>query len=140
MSAVITGSPARSRTAGQRVARPLWLVLAVFWTAFAILEGVNHGGAGWGAALAGLIAPDLTFLIGARGAAALERGRLSPAAVPYYNLMHRMTVPLVIAVLYSVGPWHLPALFAALCGWMAHIAWDRVFGFGLRDREGWQRG
>lgn len=114
-------------TARRRTTRALWLVLALFWSAFAILEGLNHGLAGWAGVLIGLVAPALIMLIGA--------GRL-----PLYNTVHRMVIPLTISVLYAIGPWNLPPLFAALCGWMAYIAWHRVFGFGLRNRDGWRRG
>jgi hypothetical protein len=141
MSTPITGNTAgRSSTVRWRTTRALWLVPALFWTAFAILEGLNHGPAGWAGALLGLAAPDLTMLIGADRSAGQRRAGLAPRAVPFYNTVHRMVVPLALMVLYVIGPWHPPALFAALCGWMAHIAWDRVFGFGLRHRDGWRRG
>jgi hypothetical protein len=141
MSTPITVDPVgRSGIARRRATRALWLVLALFWTAFATLEGLNHGPAGWAGGLIGLVAPDLTMLIGAGKSAGREQGRFAPNAVPFYNTVHRMVVPLAIVVLYTIGPWHLPALFAALCGWMAHIAWHRVFGFGLRNRDGWRRG
>lgn len=140
MGTLISESPGRFGSVTAAAARSLWLVLALFWTAFATLEGVHHGAPAWGAVVAGLVVPDLAMLIGARSAAALERGRLAPAAVPYDNLTHRMTIPLVITVLYTVSPWEVPALFAALCGWMAHIAWERSLGYAMRHREGWQRG
>jgi hypothetical protein len=130
----------RSATASRRTTRALWLVLALFWTAFAMLEGLNHGLAGWAGVLIGLVAPALIMLIGAGRSAGLERGRIARKAVPLYNTVHRMVIPLAISVLYAIGPWDLPPLFAALCGWMAYIAWHRVLGFGLRNRDGWQRG
>jgi hypothetical protein len=139
-TAITVDSFGRSGNARRRTTRALWLVLALFWTAFAILEGLNHGLAGWAGVLIGLVVPVLSMFIGAGRSAGLEQGRIAPNAVPLYNTLHRMVVPLAISVLYAIGPWHLPALFAALCGWMAHIAWQRVFGFGLRNRDGWRRG
>lgn len=120
--------------------RTAWGANALFWTAFAVLEGVNHG---WLAALlavAFFIAPDLTFLAGIRDAHTVERGQLPARAVPYYNAAHRALVPLAFMVLYTVTPpiqW--APLFAGLCGWMAHISFDRALGYGLRTKDGFQR-
>ncbi|MFE0171856.1 DUF4260 family protein [Streptomyces sp. NPDC059002] len=120
--------------------RAAWFVNALFWTAFAVLEGVNHG---W---LAGLlagfffIAPDLTFLVGLRDAPRMARGQLLPRAVPYYNTAHRALVPVALMALYTFTPVVWAPAFAALCGWLAHISYDRAFGYGLRTKEGFQRG
>lgn len=132
--------PTISSSAARWVVRGLWLLLALFWTAFVVLEGWNHGVGAGVAGFAGLIWPDLAMLVGMKESGTLERGRLSPRAVPYYNALHRMSVPLLIAVAYPFSPWDVPAFFALLCGWMAHIAFDRAAGYGLRDRNGWQRG
>lgn len=121
------------------VARGAWAGSALFWSAFGVLEGVNHGWFAGLAALFGLLAPDLTMLVGVREAAATAHGQLPPKAVPYYNALHRATVPLALVVAYSFGPLDAPALFAALCGWLAHISYDRAFGYGLRTKEGFQR-
>jgi len=124
--------PARQVT--KRVA---WAALAAFLLAFIVLEVINHGGSALAAALLFLIAPDLPMFI---DASAAGDGKLSPKAVPYYNLMHRPWIPLAVLVVYSVGglgDW-VP-LFTAGLGWLAHIALDRAFGYGLRERDGSRR-
>lgn len=115
--------------------RAAWAALAVFLLAFIVLEVVNHGGWALAAALLFLIVPDLTLGIGAGG-----NGKLSPKAVPYYNFAHRPWIPLAVLVCYSVGAlgdW-VP-LFTAALGWLAHVALDRAFGYGLRERDGSRR-
>jgi len=130
MSIVLT--PARH--VARRVA---WAALAVFLLAFLVLEVINHGGPALVAALLFLIAPDLTMLIGAGSAG---HGKLSPKAVPFYNAAHRPWLPLAVLVVYSaggLGDW-VP-LFTAGLGWLAHIAVDRAFGYGPRERDGSRR-
>ncbi|WP_327666856.1 DUF4260 domain-containing protein [Streptomyces sp. NBC_00485] len=129
------------RSARSLLRRTAWLANALFWSAFAILEAVNHGWLAGGLALVFFVLPDLTFLVALDEAPRMAKGQLAPRAVPYYNAMHRALVPLALAVAYSVQPvfaW-APA-FAALCGWLAHISYDRAFGYGLRTKEGFQRG
>lgn len=123
-----------TRQVAKRVA---WAALAAFLLAFIVLEVINHGGSALVAALLFLIAPDLPMFIGASAAGG---GKLSPKAVPYYNVMHRPWIPLAVLVAYSVGglgDW-VP-LFTAGLGWLAHIALDRAFGYGLRERDGSRR-
>ncbi|MFJ6660810.1 DUF4260 family protein [Streptomyces sp. NPDC091377] len=134
--AVRTASPSLSAPR-----RALWLALALFWTAFAVLEGINHG---WPAVLMAAlfaVAPDLTMLISVREVPKLAKGQLPPRAVPSYNLAHRAVIPFSLAVLYSfTAPKEWAPLFAALCAWLAHISYDRAFGYGLRTKDGFQRG
>jgi hypothetical protein len=123
--------------ARQIVKRVAWAALAVFLLAFVVLEVINHGGPALVAALLLLVAPDLTMVIGAGTAG---DGKLSPKAVPYYNAVHRPWIPLAVLIGYSVGglgDW-VP-LFTAGLGWLAHIALDRAFGYGLRERDGSRR-
>jgi hypothetical protein len=123
--------------ARQIVKRVAWAALAVFLLAFVVLEVINHGGPALVAALLLLVAPDLTMVIG-DGAAG--DGKLSPKAVPYYNAVHRPWIPLAVLIVYSVGAlgsW-VP-LFTAGLGWLAHVALDRAFGYGLRERDGSRR-
>ncbi|MYY13730.1 DUF4260 family protein [Streptomyces sp. SID4919] len=120
--------------------RAAWFAAALFWTAFAVLEGVNHGWLAGGMALLFAVAPDLTMLAAIGDPTPTVRGQLPPRAVPYYNLAHRAAVPLGLAVLYTfTAPKEWAPLFAALCGWLAHISYDRAFGYGLRTKEGFQR-
>ncbi|PKW07497.1 protein of unknown function [Streptomyces sp. 1222.5] len=138
MAATVTTTALRStRTVLRRAA---WLAGALFWSAFAVLEGVNHGWLAGGLALLFLVAPDLTFLVGLGDAPRMAKGQLPPRAVPYYNAMHRALVPFALMVAYTVLPIDWPPAFAALCGWIAHISYDRAFGYGLRTEAGFQRG
>jgi uncharacterized protein DUF4260 len=130
MSVVLT--PAR-----QVAKRVAWAALAAFLLAFIVLEVINHGGSALLGALLFLIAPDLTMVIGAGTAG---NGKLAPKAVPYYNIVHRPWIPLAVLVVYSaggLGEW-VP-LFTAGLGWLAHVALDRAFGYGLRERDGSRR-
>ncbi|WP_217551475.1 DUF4260 family protein [Streptomyces sp. GbtcB6] len=128
------------RTATVVARRTAWLAAALFWTAFAVLEGVHHGWLAGALALLFLILPDLTFLVALDEAPRMAKGRLAPRAVPYYNAMHRALVPLGLLVAYAAQPFFSwPPAFAALCGWLAHISYDRAFGYGLRTKEGFQR-
>ena len=80
------------------------------------------------------IAPDLALIYGA--APGLARGQIHPRAVPVYNAVHRFWAP---GVLIAVGLAAGPAWLAAGNAWIAHIAFDRSLGFGLRTPEGFQR-
>jgi membrane-bound metal-dependent hydrolase YbcI (DUF457 family) len=124
------------------IRRIAWLLGALFWTAFTIVEAVNHGWLAGLLAVVFFIAPDLTFAVGAAeaGRTGLEKGQLQPKAVPFYNLAHRALVPLALAVVCTVLPGDWTPAFAGMCGWLAHISYDRALGFGLRTKEGFQRG
>jgi Domain of unknown function (DUF4260) len=132
LTAHLPSVPAAARRGG-------WLLLGLFCTGFAILEIVNHGPEALAMAAGFAIAPDLAMIVGVRGARALQHGQLAPAAVPWYNAVHRAWVPLLLLVVYSVAPLSWAPLFAGGLGWLAHIAIDRAAGFGLRDAAGFQR-
>ena len=92
--------------------------------------------ASWWQLVVFAIAPDITLLFGSgRG---LERGQLAPRAVPFYNAVHRFWAPAVLVVIALLV--HADAWTAAGLAWCAHIGFDRSLGFGLRTREGFQRG
>ncbi|WP_406168273.1 DUF4260 family protein [Streptomyces sp. NBC_00996] len=129
-----------SRPVFPTLRRIAWLTGALFWSAFAVLEAVNHGWVAGTLALAFFVLPDLTFLVALDDAPRMAKGQLPPRAVPYYNALHRALVPLALIGLYTVGPVAWAPAFAALCGWLAHISYDRAFGYGLRTKEGFQRG
>ncbi|MEU1274606.1 DUF4260 family protein [Streptomyces sp. NPDC005799] len=136
-----TSTTSRRPSATLVVRRTAWLANALFWSAFAVLEAVNHGWLAGTLALVFLVLPDLTFLVALDDAPRMAKGQLAPRAVPYYNAMHRALVPLALLVGYAVQPYFAWApAFAALCGWLAHISYDRAFGYGLRTKEGFQRG
>ncbi|WP_419666153.1 DUF4260 family protein [Streptomyces sp. 2-1] len=134
-----TATAPRRRSVLSVIRRTAWLLNALFWSAFAVLEAVNHGWLAGLLAVAFFIAPDLTFLVGIGEARGMAKGRLQPRAVPYYNAAHRALVPLALMTLYAFGPVPWAPAFAALCGWLAHISYDRAFGYGLRTKEGFQR-
>ncbi|MFI6943051.1 DUF4260 family protein [Streptomyces sp. NPDC050418] len=140
-TAISTPTPTStpSRPLSTKLRRAAWLAGALFWTAFAIVEGVNHGWLAAGVAFAFLLAPDFALFIDVQGSAKMPRGGLSPRAVPYYNWAHRALVPFGLMLVFPFLPVDAPALFAGLCGWLAHISYDRAFGYGLRTKEGFQR-
>ncbi|MDH6449706.1 MULTISPECIES: DUF4260 family protein [unclassified Streptomyces] len=141
MSTAATTAHTRGRGRGFAVVRrTAWLAGALFWSAFSVLEAVNHGWLAGTLALTFFVLPDLTFLVALDEAPRMAKGRLPPRAVPYYNALHRASVPLALMVAYTFGPVAWPPAFAALCGWLAHISYDRAFGYGLRSKEGFQRG
>ncbi|WAL95205.1 DUF4260 family protein [Streptomyces sp. Je 1-369] len=135
--ATTPAAPAKRALAVTR--RTAWFAGALFWSAFAVLEGVNHG---WLAGLlagAFFIAPDLTFLVAVRDVRHMAKGQLPTRAVPYYNAAHRALLPVALIALYTFTPVVWAPAFAALCGWLAHISYDRAFGYGLRTKDGFQR-
>ncbi|MGW7258527.1 DUF4260 family protein [Streptomyces sp. NPDC054834] len=141
-STTTTSVPSRTAVTARTVLRrTAWLAGALFWSAFAVLEAVNHGWLAGALALVFLVLPDLTFLVALDEAPRIAKGQLAPRAVPYYNAMHRAPVPLALMALYTAAvPITWAPAFAALCGWLAHISYDRAFGYGLRTKEGFQRG
>lgn len=135
-----TGTAPSTVTKSLKVARrSAWFVHALFWTAFAVLEGVNHGWVATLFAVAFFLAPDFTFLAGIGETRKMAPGQLPPRAVPFYNTAHRALVPLALVVAYTFLPIQWAPLFAGFCGWLAHISYDRAFGYGLRTKEGFQR-
>jgi len=134
-----TGSTATHRLPAA-LRRSGWAAWAAFLLAFAILEGVNHGGWSWLALVAGLIAPDLSFFAAAGEHEPVRQGQLPRKAVPFYNTAHRTWIPFGLALAYSLIPVRSPALFTFLLAWMLHIAIDRVAGYNLRTKEGFIRG
>lgn len=138
--AALAGTTRTSRSPLTVLRRTAWLALALFWSAFAVLEGINHGWLAGALALTLLVLPDLAFLVALGDAPRMAKGQLPPRAVPYYNALHRAAVPLALIVAYTLLPVSWPPAFAALCGWLAHISYDRAFGYGLLTKEGFQRG
>ena len=111
-------------------ARLWWALLAA-----GALTGAAVVAAGAWQTWVALVFPDVALLVGAgRG---LERGRLHPRAVPFYNALHRIGGPAVLAI---ASPWLGTPWLAAALAWLAHVAIDRAVGYGLRDERGFQRG
>jgi len=66
-------------------------------------------------------APDLSML------GFLANARLGAAM---YNLVHTITLPLLLLLASYLKHWHLPSAIALI--WTAHIAFDRLLGYGLK--------
>ena len=82
------------------------------------------------------LGPDIAGLLSIEPG--LERGRMSPRAVPLYNLLHRPLLPLAFAAVVVLLGLPVSLLLGALA-WGLHIAVDRALGYGLRTRDGYQR-
>jgi hypothetical protein len=82
------------------------------------------------------LVPDVALLFGwSRELNA--QGRLAPRAVPLYNALHALLGPVALLAASTVlGP---AALGAGLL-WLSHVTVDRATGYGLRTRDGRQRG
>ena len=93
-----------------------WGALALFLIAFAGFESVKYGLPTTGAALVFFALPDLARLAGVRPPGLL------------YQSVHRVWIPLVVVVGYSLGPVVWPPLFTAGLGWLTRVAIDRTLG------------
>jgi hypothetical protein len=111
-----------------------YLTLGVLVTGLAIAVVVSQHTTWW-QLVAFAIAPDLALVYGA--GSGLQRGQLHPRAVPVYNAVHRLWVPAILVAFMIVL--QSPGWLAGGLAWIAHIAFDRSLGFGLRSREGFQR-
>ncbi|MFD1658308.1 DUF4260 family protein [Streptomyces caeni] len=127
------------RSSASRPARVAWGLLSALLLIWVVFEAVKHGGWVIVAAVAGVVAPDLSFLVGASGPHG--HGQLPRKTVPVYNFVHRPVVALAVMLTCLVpdSPGVAVPLFTFGLAWMQHIASDRAFGFGLRTAEGWQR-
>ncbi|WP_327371067.1 DUF4260 family protein [Streptomyces sp. NBC_01217] len=127
------------RSSASRQVRAAWALLSVLLLIWAVFEAAKYGGWVIVAAVAGLIAPDLSFFVGISGPH--QHGRLPRRAVPVYNLLHRpvVAIALMLTCLVPDSPAVAVPLFNFGLAWLVHIASDRAFGFGLRTAEGWQR-
>jgi Domain of unknown function (DUF4260) len=128
--------------AARPAARLAWLGLFLVATTLVVVQVARHGPGALALAIALMVAPDLTMLLGAGHKGAdkpLVRGQLAPTAVPFYNAAHRLWGPLVLLAAGILWPGSAVLVTAGLA-WLAHVAIDRGVGFGLRTREGFQRG
>lgn len=124
------------RTAPSALAlRAAWAVAAAGLVAGVVAA---PGGIPWWAVLAVGLAPDVPLLAGF--APGLAKGQLAPRAVPFYNALHRVGGPVVLGAAALAGGGAVRGLLAAALAWGAHIAWDRALGYGLRTKDGFQRG
>ncbi|EST22274.1 DUF4260 family protein [Streptomyces niveus] len=129
-----------TRSSASRPVRTAWVVAFVLLLVFAVFEATKYGGWVLVAALAGAVAPDLSFLAGLSGGPH-QHGQLPRRAVPLYNLLHRPVVPVVVMLgcLIPESPSVAVPVFNFGLAWLVHIAADRALGYGLRTPDGWQR-
>src|SRR3712207_7298393 len=113
--------------------RLAYTALAAAATTGFVLLALDAGMPWWAASLLWL-APDVALL--PAGRTGLSGGRLHPRAVPLYNALHTLWGPAVAAAAAAIG---LVSPVIALA-WLSHITFDRAVGFGLRTRDGFQRG
>jgi len=130
----IPASPDRVRAAAAST-RLAYAALTALLLSALVFEVAEHGH--WGAALAGLVAADLSLAFGA--GAGLAPGQLHPRAVLLYNAVHRFWGPVILMGVASAGVLGLGWFILGLA-WALHVALDRTVGYGLRDRDGHQRG
>jgi hypothetical protein len=64
---------------------------------------------------------------------------LHPRAVPFYNALHSLLGPAALTVATAAFGWS-NLWFVAALAWTTHIAIDRAVGYGMRNRNGFQRG
>lgn len=88
-------------------------------------------------ALALWLVPDVALLLGINREFG-DQGRLAPRAVPAYNALHALPGPFVLGAIAAVTA--NPFLAGLALVWLSHVTGDRAMGYGLRTREGWQRG
>jgi hypothetical protein len=115
--------------------RPAYAALAVALLAAAVYVLVDQG-TGWWQFFAFGAAPDLALFLGI--GTGLEKGQLHPRAVPLYNALHRFAGPVALAVVVVAASLPTGYLVGAIA-WGLHIAVDRIAGYGLRTRDGFQR-
>jgi hypothetical protein len=116
-------TPQRAPGAGGRLRKTCWAAGALFLAGFAVFESAKYGLPTTVAALIAFALPDLVRLAGVRPPGML------------YQAVHRVWIPLVIVVGYSLGPVVWPPLFTAGLGWLTRIAVERALGRGLPGRD-----
>jgi hypothetical protein len=107
-----------------------YAVITLVLAAVAWLRGGELGSAFW----VFLVAPDIGLVVAPLLGRMPGRGAIPPRAVPFYNLGHTYTIPIVVWVALAftdIAPW-------PLLGWLLHISADRALGFGLRGPDGGQ--
>ena len=95
--------------------------LFVLAAALMVYATLLHGR--WWIFVVFFLAPDLSLL----GYALKDRAGLAAAL---YNSAHTYVLPLLLALAAWTAGWHPGELGAVI--WAAHIAFDRVLGFGLK--------
>jgi hypothetical protein len=125
-----------ARTSHPVSTRVAYLSLGLGLTAAAIGAAVHAGTGAWPVLLFAVL-PDVALLAALGGSHA--PGQLPRRAVPLYNLLHHPVAPLLLLGGAAAGVLGAYWVVAGLA-WAAHLAVDRACGYGLRSRDGWQRG
>ena len=105
----------------------LWLNLEDLVVLAATILAYISSGHSWWMFAAFFLVPDLSML-------AYIFGRKVGAVV--YNIAHSYTVPLGLAAYGIIAP--EPLVMAPAIIWGAHIAVDRLLGFGLKSTSGFR--
>lgn len=108
---------------------PLDILVKLEWLAVLVAGLIAYGwlGFSWLWFVVLILAPDLSMLgyLAGPGAGAVA-----------YNLVHTLIAPAVVA---AFGCWlQMPLLIAAALILLAHIAADRLLGYGLKRSTGFQ--
>lgn len=108
---------------------PLDILVKLEWLAVLVASLIAYGwlGFSWLWFVVLILAPDLSMLgyLAGPGAGAVA-----------YNLVHTLIAPAVVA---AFGWWlQMPLLIAAALILLAHIAADRLLGYGLKRSTGFQ--
>jgi hypothetical protein len=111
--------PQRASEADGRLRKMCWAACALFLAGFAVFESAKYGLPTTVAALIVFALPDLARFAGVR-----------PPGM-FYQAVHRVWIPLVMVIGYSLGPVVWPPLFTAGLGWLTRIAVERAIGRGL---------
>jgi hypothetical protein len=107
--------------------RPIDILLRAEWLAVLVLAVAAYAwlDASWWLFALLILAPDLSmlgYLAGPRAGAAA------------YNSVHALPGPVLLALAGLWGLWELAMPVALI--WLAHIAVDRMLGYGLKLSEG----
>lgn len=116
--------------------RPLHLVAGLLLLVASVVAAAAWG-TGVSSVLVFAVLPDIALVAAVGGQHA--PGQLPARAVPAYNLLHHPAVPVAMLMAGLVGLLGTYWVVAGLA-WAAHVAVDRGVGYGLRTRDGWQRG
>ena len=91
------------------------------------LFGYSHVGSSWWLFAALFLVPDL-FMLGY-----LRNNKIGALV---YNIGHTYLIPLPLALVSWTAQWDLSTAIALI--WTAHIAFDRLLGFGLKSERGFK--
>lgn len=130
----LVNAPRTSARRGTVALRMIWLAIALGLIVLTVKQCTVNGGWTIAAGIAGGLLPDLAFFVGAGKQHA--SGTLPRDAVRAYNTLHRVWIPLTLLAVSSLAPGIGAVASTLAIAWLAHIALDRGFGYGLRNPDG----